>query len=230
MHNDRRRSLKGFTLIELVIVLVIIGMLAAIVVSKLDKVPSEAEDVINQQNIHELNNFVQMHAAKSGRVPNVMDALTDTQGNLVNGPWVQDAVEPVSSPNQADIDALAALGLTNVHLFNDTTPGGVGVAQSTLARLSTTWKNNNTIELMGERLDLPANKNHYLFGLGPYIETFSNIKPATICHCPLVKENTPPHYDYYMLLVEVDPSTQEAEYLGFVDPMFKACTNFVPGQ
>lgn len=225
------KSTSGFTLIELVIVLVIIGMLAAVVVSKMDKVPAKAEDVINTSNINELNKFVQMHAVKSdpiGLVPDELDSLTDSTNNLItNVPWASGYIQTNSSIPAEDRAALNAIGINNVHRDGEADVINLSTATS-LAVLNTTASGlgNTPISVMGQRIDFTNDPQYnngerfYVFGIGPHNTAATDVRLANISSCPLIKD--PTIYNHYLLLVMVD-NNNIAEYLGVIDPYFQEC-------
>lgn len=96
--NDcRRKSEKGFTLIELIVVLVILGLLAAVVVPNITKHMSQSKVQIAKIQLKELEGALQMFAFDVGRYPTNtegLEALVSNPGNVEawKGPYVSKAI------------------------------------------------------------------------------------------------------------------------------------------
>ena len=92
-----RASETGFTLIELIVVLVILGLLAAVVVPNITKHLATSKEKIARIQIKELEGALQMFAFDLGRYPNNsegLEALVSNPGGLEawKGPYVNHAI------------------------------------------------------------------------------------------------------------------------------------------
>lgn len=83
--KEDRRSEKGFSLIELIVVLVILGMLAAVVGPKIVGKLSQSKEKIAKIQISELESALQVFSFDVGRYPTSaegLEALVRNPGNL----------------------------------------------------------------------------------------------------------------------------------------------------
>jgi general secretion pathway protein G len=95
-----RASERGFTLIELIVVLVILALLAAVVVPNVTKHMAESRTKIARIQITELESALQMFAFDVGRYPSNaegLQALVSNPGNLESwkGPYVKNGTLPL---------------------------------------------------------------------------------------------------------------------------------------
>ncbi len=95
--TETRSSEKGFTLIELIVVLVILGLLAAVVVPNITKHLSKSKEQIARIQVKELEGALQMFAFDVGRYPTNsegLEALVSNPGNLDawKGPYLSKAL------------------------------------------------------------------------------------------------------------------------------------------
>src|SRR3954447_20590461 len=112
---------RGFSLIELVVVLVIIGLLAAVAVSRLGRMVESTNDVALQRDLQTLRKAIETYSAEHGAYPtaaNVASQLTgytDAAGNLsatkvdpfVYGPYLRE-VPPVPTGTARGSRGIAA--------------------------------------------------------------------------------------------------------------------------
>jgi general secretion pathway protein G len=98
--TEKRRAQEGFTLIELIVVLVILGMLAAMVGPKVYNYLAQGKQKIAVMQIKELEGSLQMFAFDVGRFPTTsegLDALVHNPGNLEawKGPYLNKTTLPM---------------------------------------------------------------------------------------------------------------------------------------
>ncbi len=97
--SQERKSEKGFSLIELIVVLVILGLLAAVVAPRVYDKLARGKEQIAKIQIKELEGALQLFSFDNGRYPTTMeglDALIQNPGNLPSwrGPYLGKAELP----------------------------------------------------------------------------------------------------------------------------------------
>jgi general secretion pathway protein G len=89
---DERRSEKGFSLIELIVVLVILGLLAAVVAPRVYDKLAKGKEQIEKIQIKEIESALQIFSFEIGRYPTTaegLDALVRNPGiDSWKGPYL----------------------------------------------------------------------------------------------------------------------------------------------
>ena len=80
MLNKFMKNKKGFTLIELVVVVAILGVLALLIVPNVTNRISEAKEAVLEANIKVINNAIKLYYAMEGNYPTLKK--TDDDGKL----------------------------------------------------------------------------------------------------------------------------------------------------
>ncbi len=102
MKHPRLGETSGFTLIELVVVIVVLGILAAVAIPKLFSVTTEAEEAAVANMVGNLESAMSVYASKqfmdgqSMVVHNPFDDLSNTPSSYVG---LNDPVNPTNTPN-----------------------------------------------------------------------------------------------------------------------------------
>jgi prepilin-type N-terminal cleavage/methylation domain-containing protein len=105
----KKQLQKGFTIVELLIVIVVIGILAALVLNTFSGVQRRARDTERQTDINSLATQLEVYYNDNGKYPTTANVRDDT--------WVQANLKGI------DLNALRAPGAATNSVTNGTTTG-----------------------------------------------------------------------------------------------------------
>lgn len=77
MRTKFKNSPKGFTLLELLIVIVIIGILAVLIIPNLAAGPARARDTQRKQDLRNIKTALEAYHVDNGNYPQALDVLDD---------------------------------------------------------------------------------------------------------------------------------------------------------
>ncbi len=83
---DRRRGQQGFSLLELIIVVTVIGILATIALPNLLQTPRRANEAVLKTNLRTLREVIDQHNGDKGYFPPSLDVLVE-EGYLRDVPF-----------------------------------------------------------------------------------------------------------------------------------------------
>ncbi|MGD8440041.1 MAG: prepilin-type N-terminal cleavage/methylation domain-containing protein [Holophagae bacterium] len=128
------RCTDGFTLIELIIVIAIIGILATIAVPAMQDAPTKAREAVIRADLYQMRSCIDQHLADKGVYPESLQALVDT-GYLrflpadpftgeTEGVWREISAEPTDiedlEPIDDDLMPEGGFGIIDVKYADDT--------------------------------------------------------------------------------------------------------------
>lgn len=125
MRKLPRAGQSGFTLLELIIVIAIVGILATIAMPALKNVPIRAKESVLKTNLRTLRDMIDQYYGDKGKYPTSLDALVDEKyvRKLPVDPmthssetWVPvyEEIDPDHPPAESDSDP-ASPGIVDVH-------------------------------------------------------------------------------------------------------------------
>ncbi|MFH0776008.1 MAG: prepilin-type N-terminal cleavage/methylation domain-containing protein [Patescibacteria group bacterium] len=92
---SKLRNPKGFTLVELIIVIMIIGILAATLLPKVMGAPAKARDAAREADFNAISTALEMYFADNDKYP---DAAANLGTTLVSGGYLKSALkDPTNS-------------------------------------------------------------------------------------------------------------------------------------
>lgn len=122
----RNRARTGFTLLELIIVIAVIGILATIALPALKNVPIRAAESVLKSNLRTFRDLIDQHHGDKGHYPPSLQALVDEGYFRVmprdpmtksNETWqvVYEEIDPEEIPAETDLPEDAQPGVIDVH-------------------------------------------------------------------------------------------------------------------
>ena len=115
MRNNRHK--KGFTLIELIVVIMILGILATIAVPKFLKTSARAHDNATRSSLSVIRNAIEIYTADhNGELPGQRGDLPGDLSEYIRGGF------PVSAPKKSDL--VSYYSIDAAALTSDGSPNG----------------------------------------------------------------------------------------------------------
>ena len=99
-----RQLRKGFSLIEMVIVILILGIIAAVAAPRMFDTATTAEENTTRQQLAVLRNAIEMYRARSGIYP-VTNDLPVAMASMLNGPFPAPSIGSVRGDSAVYYDA-----------------------------------------------------------------------------------------------------------------------------
>lgn len=115
-----KQNNKGFTIVELLIVIVVIGILAALVITTFTGIQQRARNTERQTDIKAIHGQVEAYYAQNGRYP-TLDNMNDATFRTANMKGLD--VEALKDP-KGTAGTLAGTAAANVYSYNVERSGG----------------------------------------------------------------------------------------------------------
>ncbi len=109
MKNVARKSRRGFTLVELVVVVLVLGIIAAVASPKMFNTAVVARDNSTQSSLMVVRDAIELYIAENGVYPGERGTEVDLTGDLadyVNGPFPNSQVP--GAPGDSSVSVKAA--------------------------------------------------------------------------------------------------------------------------
>ncbi len=131
------KSEEGFTLLEIVIVLTIIGFLLAMIAPRLGDIGSSAVEKIDESNIKELRGYLTVYEQRKSRLPNKLISIVNSKGGgnfqkpLVDDSDADNGPETIGYEfnercclelhvlNEKEADEIKKMGIRKILVLND---------------------------------------------------------------------------------------------------------------
>ena len=107
--NNKIRKISAFTLVELIMVIVIIGLLAAIVVPRFSSSSDEARISATKANLESLRSAVDLYRVQAGSPPPTLTTLTVT-GTVLTEPLIRIVPDETITNSNAVVGASSNTG------------------------------------------------------------------------------------------------------------------------
>lgn len=118
----RTRMTKAFTLVEILIVVVILGILAAIVVPQFTNATQDAQTGNLRAQIKELQNQIELYHARTNAYP---DLVANQWTTMKSGGYIRDNAKNPAAPTGFQ-DVVAATPTANAGWHYDLATGTIG--------------------------------------------------------------------------------------------------------
>ena len=129
MSTEGRRRTAGFTLLELIVVIAVIGILAAIAMPALKNVPRRATESVLKNNLRTMRDVIDQYMGDKGNYPPSLEALVE-EGYLrkvpndpitkSNDTWLLVFEEPSDEESGGfSEDETAQPGIIDIHSGSD---------------------------------------------------------------------------------------------------------------
>lgn len=230
-HDLKLRPIRrGFTLVELLVVLLVISALAGVIVPMIPSVVGQAHSASSAGNMAEIAQNVQMYQSRYGKYPDRLDSLIDSTGAAVIsylGGTVETALTVTDLGSDANGAAIAEafrdVGVTTTRLHVTTNP-----SNPTFNHYAATSNSITASPAGGSIVEIPAANlaatvadlnltgaewtgfRFFLFGLGQSNTAIGKTMAEAPVHLPH-EGSVNTEYQRFMLLFAVNATADEPQ-------------------